>query len=64
MIIIFAYHSINVRRIGSNVSIHKQEDYYDTGRDLLPIRWMSPESLEVNQGVWQLKEFTMQSNVW
>ncbi|XP_060560239.1 insulin-like receptor isoform X2 [Ruditapes philippinarum] len=41
-----------------------REDYYDTGRDLLPIRWMSPESLEVKQGVWQLKEFTIQSNVW
>ncbi|KAH3872056.1 hypothetical protein DPMN_035269 [Dreissena polymorpha] len=41
-----------------------REDYYDTGRDLLPIRWMSPESLEVKQGVWQVNNFTVQSNVW
>ena len=41
-----------------------QEDYYDTGCDLLPIRWMAPESLELKQGVWQSTQFTCQSNVW
>lgn len=41
-----------------------REDYYDTGCDLLPVRWMSPESLCVKNGVWQLSTFTSQSNVW
>ncbi|WAQ97469.1 LMTK1-like protein, partial [Mya arenaria] len=41
-----------------------REDYYDTGRDLLPIRWMSPEILEVKHGIWQAHSFTVQSNVW
>ncbi|XP_045213080.2 uncharacterized protein LOC123563954 isoform X2 [Mercenaria mercenaria] len=55
--------SLKVGDYGIGEDLYR-EDYYDTGRDLLPIRWMSPESLEVKQGVWQLKEFTVQSNVW
>lgn len=43
-----------------------QEDYYDTGQDLLPIRWMAPESLTLNNPnhIWQVSEITKVTNVW
>ncbi|XP_060067188.1 insulin-like receptor isoform X2 [Ylistrum balloti] len=41
-----------------------REDYYDTGRDLLPVRWMAPDTLTLNQHIWQVSEFTKPANVW
>lgn len=41
-----------------------KEDYYDTGCDLLPVRWMAPETLTLQKGVWRTKPFTVQANIW
>lgn len=41
-----------------------KEDYYDTGCDLLPVRWMAPETLTLQKGVWRTKPFTAQANIW
>ncbi|XP_063443909.1 serine/threonine-protein kinase LMTK2-like isoform X2 [Mytilus trossulus] len=43
---------------------HFREDYYDNGQDLLPIRWMAPESISLTNSIWQVTEFTKQSNMW
>ena len=43
---------------------HFREDYYDNGQDLLPIRWMSPESISLSNSIWQMTEFTKESNIW
>ncbi|GAB1606284.1 mitogen-activated protein kinase kinase kinase 21-like isoform X1 [Argonauta hians] len=41
-----------------------KEDYYDTGCDLLPVRWMAPETLTLQKGVWRTRAFTSQANIW
>ncbi|VDI36974.1 Hypothetical predicted protein [Mytilus galloprovincialis] len=43
---------------------HFREDYYDNGQDLLPIRWMAPESISLTNSIWQVTEFSKQSNMW
>ncbi|KAL5018935.1 hypothetical protein ScPMuIL_004657 [Solemya velum] len=39
-------------------------DYYDTGQDLLPIRWMAPESLTMKSDVWSVVHLSKESNIW
>ncbi|XP_048757628.2 uncharacterized protein LOC125667960 isoform X2 [Ostrea edulis] len=43
---------------------HYREDYYDTGQNLLPIRWMAPETLELQDHIWQVTQFSRESNIW
>nr|XP_022315834.1 serine/threonine-protein kinase LMTK2-like isoform X3 [Crassostrea virginica] len=43
---------------------HYREDYYDTGQNLLPIRWMAPETLRLQDHIWQVTEFSKESNIW
>ncbi|XP_062567208.1 serine/threonine-protein kinase LMTK2-like isoform X2 [Saccostrea cucullata] len=43
---------------------HYREDYYDTGQNLLPIRWMSPGTLELQDHIWQVTKFSRESNIW
>ncbi|KAJ8318687.1 hypothetical protein KUTeg_003778 [Tegillarca granosa] len=41
-----------------------REEYYDTGQDLLPVRWMAPETLTQNGNLWQVTKFTKEANIW
>ncbi|XP_061182070.1 serine/threonine-protein kinase LMTK2-like isoform X2 [Saccostrea echinata] len=43
---------------------HYREDYYDTGQNLLPIRWMAPDTLELQDLIWQVTQFSRESNIW
>ncbi|KAK3592670.1 hypothetical protein CHS0354_015972 [Potamilus streckersoni] len=55
--------SVKIGDYGIAEDMHR-DDYYDTGRDLLPVRWMSPESLTVKQNVWTAAPITKEANVW
>ncbi|XP_052831845.1 uncharacterized protein LOC106870410 isoform X2 [Octopus bimaculoides] len=55
--------SVKVGDYGLAEDLYK-EDYYDTGCDLLPVRWMAPETLTLQKGVWRTKAFTPQANIW
>lgn len=61
--LVMANFKVKVGDYGISEDQHR-EDYYDTGRDLLPVRWMAPETLALNQQIWQVSEFTKPSNVW
>lgn len=41
-----------------------KEDYFVSGADLLPIRWMAPESLKLENGSWKSNSFTKDSDIW
>ncbi|XP_033735002.1 serine/threonine-protein kinase LMTK2-like isoform X2 [Pecten maximus] len=61
--LVMANFKVKVGDYGISEDQHR-EDYYDTGRDLLPVRWMAPETLTLNQHIWQVTEFTKAANVW
>ncbi|ESP04050.1 hypothetical protein LOTGIDRAFT_156660 [Lottia gigantea] len=39
-------------------------DYFNNGQELLPLRWMAPETLELQDITWQITEITQASNIW
>ncbi|KAK7481020.1 hypothetical protein BaRGS_00027739 [Batillaria attramentaria] len=41
-----------------------QEDYLSCGNDLLPIRWMAPETLKQENGAWVAHNFSKESDIW
>ncbi|XP_059163860.1 receptor tyrosine-protein kinase erbB-2-like isoform X2 [Physella acuta] len=41
-----------------------KEDYYNTGRELLPIRWMGPETLIKAAEIWTSNHLDMSSDIW
>ncbi|XP_021358764.1 tyrosine-protein kinase abl-1-like isoform X2 [Mizuhopecten yessoensis] len=61
--LVMANLKVKVGDYGISEDQHR-EDYYDTGRDLLPVRWMAPETLTLNQNIWQVSEFTKLANIW
>nr|KAG5695094.1 hypothetical protein BaRGS_015070 [Batillaria attramentaria] len=40
------------------------EDYLSCGNDLLPIRWMAPETLKQENGAWVAHNFSKESDIW
>ncbi|XP_041363408.1 uncharacterized protein LOC121379031 isoform X2 [Gigantopelta aegis] len=40
------------------------EDYYSSRKELLPVRWMAPESLSHQADGWQTAVITKEANIW
>ncbi|KAL8587835.1 hypothetical protein ACOMHN_021053 [Nucella lapillus] len=41
-----------------------KEDYFLSGGNLLPIRWMAPETLKLENGSWTSNSYTKDSDIW
>ncbi|XP_050394125.2 serine-rich adhesin for platelets isoform X1 [Patella vulgata] len=55
--------TIKIGDYGTSEERYKS-DYYNNGQELLPIRWMAPESLELQDVNWQITEITKECNIW
>ncbi|XP_005096606.1 uncharacterized protein LOC101855484 isoform X2 [Aplysia californica] len=61
--VVMGDHNVKIGDYGISDVLFK-EDYFDTGKELLPIRWMAPESLIQTEGVWTAQVSDKTSDVW
>ncbi|KAL8588920.1 hypothetical protein ACOMHN_012958 [Nucella lapillus] len=56
-------HTLKIGDYGIAEDLFK-EDYWSVKNDLLPIRWMAPETLKQEGGKWTVTEFSKESDMW
>ncbi|GFS14254.1 serine/threonine-protein kinase LMTK1 [Elysia marginata] len=61
--LVMSDYSVKIGDYGVSEVLFK-EDYMASGSDLLPIRWMAPESLIQSQGIWTAQPGDKVSDMW
>ncbi|KAH9495789.1 Serine/threonine-protein kinase lmtk3 [Bulinus truncatus] len=61
--LVMSNHTVKIGDYGISDTLFK-EDYYNTGRELLPIRWMAPETLVMSDGIWTSNFGDKDSDIW
>ncbi|XP_067671072.1 uncharacterized protein [Haliotis asinina] len=61
--VVMADYTVKIGDYGISEDVFK-EDYYISGKESLPIRWMAPETLSQQSGSWQTAVITREANIW
>ncbi|XP_046581877.1 serine-rich adhesin for platelets-like isoform X2 [Haliotis rubra] len=61
--VVMADYTVKVGDYGISEDVFKA-DYYVSGKESLPIRWMAPETLSQQSGSWQTAVITREANIW
>ncbi|CAG5114529.1 unnamed protein product [Candidula unifasciata] len=61
--LVMSDYTLKIGDYGISDNLFKNE-YYNTGTELLPVRWMAPETLVKSNGVWTTQPHNKMSDMW
>ncbi|KAK7112063.1 serine/threonine-protein kinase LMTK1-like [Littorina saxatilis] len=61
--LVMSDHTLKIGDYGIAEDLYK-EDYFKCGRELLPVRWMAPETLTQENRTWLSSNFSKESDIW
>ncbi|XP_055877899.1 uncharacterized protein LOC106053776 isoform X1 [Biomphalaria glabrata] len=61
--LVMSNYTVKIGDYGISDTLFKEE-YYNTGRELLPIRWMAPETLVMSNGIWTSNFGDKEGDIW
>ncbi|XP_048238661.1 uncharacterized protein LOC124138293 [Haliotis rufescens] len=61
--VVMSDYTVKIGDYGISEDVFK-DDYFVSGKESLPIRWMAPESLSQQSGNWQTAVITREANIW